>query len=209
KRNSLDIQDQGGNRNISSIQIRTSKGLHGSTLEESNLKGDLNSNAEVGDDEEEIAIIEAEVIKKFGEGSLEKLRRKRSIFSNQDSIAAEKPLLEAESNGKNLGLSTDVETGSTLCDEGELNQSKEDQVTTNGSDSHEEHCAGKINSWAGVLGRKAVGRETLKFVAPTIEEGKAVIHIESQQLNHIKEKYADLVAACFVGRRPSYTYMKE
>ncbi|KAF5203887.1 hypothetical protein FRX31_006526, partial [Thalictrum thalictroides] len=139
KRNSLDIQDQGGNRNISSIQIRTSKGLHGSTLEGSNLKGDLNSNAEVGDDEEEIAIIEAEVNN-----------------SSLNVAAAEKPLLEAESNGKNLGLSTDVEIGSTLCDEGELNQSKEDQVTTNGSDSHEEHCAGKINSWAGVLGRKAV-----------------------------------------------------
>ncbi|KAF5194818.1 hypothetical protein FRX31_015595, partial [Thalictrum thalictroides] len=85
-------------------------------------------------------------------------KKRHTCRARGDSLgspkAAEKPLLEAESNGKNLGLSTDVETGSTLCDEGELNQSKEDQVTTNGTDSHEEHCAGKINSWAGVLGRK-------------------------------------------------------
>ncbi|KAF5206196.1 hypothetical protein FRX31_004217, partial [Thalictrum thalictroides] len=178
RRNLLDIQDQGGNLNSSSIQIRTSKGLHGSMLEESSPKGNLTPNADLGDDEEEIAIIEAEVIKKFGEGSLENLQRKRSMFSNQDSTgnrgstsninngiqvnnsslnvaAAEKPLLEAETNGKKLGLPTEVETGSTQCDEGELNRSKEEQVTTNGSVSHEDHGAGKINSWAGVLGRKA------------------------------------------------------
>ncbi|KAF5193871.1 hypothetical protein FRX31_016542 [Thalictrum thalictroides] len=162
RRNSLDIQDQGGNRNSSSIQIPTSKGLHGSTLEESNPKGNPTPNADLGYDEEEIAIIEAEVIKKFGEGSLEKLRRKRSIFSNQDSTA-EKPLLEAETNGKKLGLPTEVETCSTQSDEAELNRSKEDQVTTNGSISHEDHGAGKINSWAGVLGRKATRLEKSKL----------------------------------------------
>ncbi|KAF5193444.1 hypothetical protein FRX31_016969, partial [Thalictrum thalictroides] len=185
RRNPLDIQDQGGNRNSSSIQIRTSKGLHGSTLEESNSKGNLTPNADLGYDEEEIAIIEAKVIKKFGEGSLEKLRRKRSIFSNQDSTA------EAETNGKKLGLPTEVETGSTQCDEVELNRSKEDQVTMNGRVSHEDHGAGKINSWAGVLGHKAV----VKKVATWVEKEHDKVendHTQKQQPLLIEESNTEV-----------------
>ncbi|KAF5197423.1 hypothetical protein FRX31_012990, partial [Thalictrum thalictroides] len=213
RRNSLDIQDQGGNRNSNSIQIRTSKGLHGSMLEESNLKGSPTTNADFGDDEEEIAIIETEVIKMFGEGSLEKLRRKRSIFSNQDSTgyqsstsnmnngiqvnnsslnaaAAEKTLLEALINGKKLGLPTDVETSSTQCDEGEVNQSKEDQVTTDGRVSHEDHGAGR--STLGLvflvvrLDAKCIHKpvKPVKKVATWVENEHAKVendHIQKQQ----------------------------
>ncbi|KAF5195235.1 hypothetical protein FRX31_015178, partial [Thalictrum thalictroides] len=36
-----------------------------------------------------------------------------------------------------------------------------------------------------------------------------LVHVQSDQFAHIQDKYAKLVVGCFVGRRPTYSYVKE
>ncbi|KAF5177449.1 hypothetical protein FRX31_032968 [Thalictrum thalictroides] len=117
-----------------------------------------------------------------------------------EGVIKEKPFNEqhesSESGEKELGFPIQ-EVDVVKNNEGETQPDKENKHVNDGK------------TWACILGRKAVGRETLKFIPPTVEKGKTVTHIASKQLEHVKEKYADLVTACFVGRRPAYNYMKE
>ncbi|KAF5187491.1 hypothetical protein FRX31_022922, partial [Thalictrum thalictroides] len=55
----------------------------------------------------------------------------------------------------------------------------------------------------------AVGKEDLEYIEPTIVDVKPVVHVQSDQFAHIRDKYAKLVVGCFVGRRPAYSYVKE
>ncbi|KAF5175838.1 Zinc knuckle (CCHC-type) family protein, partial [Thalictrum thalictroides] len=61
-------------------------------------------------------------------------------------------------------------------------------------------------SWADVLGRSTVGKNSLESM---IGEGKPVIHVQSEQFIHLKEKNSKLVVGSFIGRRPGYAYVKD
>ncbi|KAF5175840.1 hypothetical protein FRX31_034576 [Thalictrum thalictroides] len=64
-------------------------------------------------------------------------------------------------------------------------------------------------SWADVLGRAIVGKNSLEYIPPMIVEGKPVIHVHSEQLIHLKEKNSKFVVGSFIGRTPGYAYVKD
>ncbi|KAF5191438.1 hypothetical protein FRX31_018975 [Thalictrum thalictroides] len=64
-------------------------------------------------------------------------------------------------------------------------------------------------SWVDVLGRVTVGKNSLEYIPLMIVEGKPVIHVQSEQFIHLKEKNSKLVVGSFIGRRPGYAYVKD
>ncbi|KAF5185520.1 hypothetical protein FRX31_024893, partial [Thalictrum thalictroides] len=64
-------------------------------------------------------------------------------------------------------------------------------------------------SWADVLSRATVGKNSLEYIPPMIVEGKPVIHVQFEQFIHLKEKNSKLVIGSFIGRRPGYAYVKD
>ncbi|KAF5195204.1 hypothetical protein FRX31_015210 [Thalictrum thalictroides] len=64
-------------------------------------------------------------------------------------------------------------------------------------------------SWADVLVRATVGKNSLEYIPPMIVEGKPVIHVQSEQFIHLKEKNSKFVVGSFIGRRPGYAYVKD
>ncbi|KAF5181693.1 hypothetical protein FRX31_028719 [Thalictrum thalictroides] len=49
----------------------------------------------------------------------------------------------------------------------------------------------------------------MKYVPPTLVEGKPVVHVKSSQFAHLHKKHEKLVVGSFIGRRPGYSYVKE
>ncbi|KAF5189018.1 hypothetical protein FRX31_021395 [Thalictrum thalictroides] len=104
--------------------------------------GKLNSIGNLSENEEEVALLEAEIIRKYGEGSLEKLRRSKARFSNpnldcntvslqnMEAVIKEKPFSEqhasSESGEKELGFPIQ-EVDCVNNNEGETQPEKENE----------------------------------------------------------------------------------
>ncbi|KAF5176005.1 hypothetical protein FRX31_034406 [Thalictrum thalictroides] len=124
--------------------------------------------------------VEAYITGRFGEGSVEKF-----IISCEERKAIEE---------NSLGF-VNLELGKAVIENEVVILKTKDED--------------KKQSWASVLGRKAVSYETPEYIEPTLVEGKPVVHVTLDELVEVKEKFSDLVVGCFIGRRPSYLYTKE
>ncbi|KAF5187780.1 hypothetical protein FRX31_022633, partial [Thalictrum thalictroides] len=64
-------------------------------------------------------------------------------------------------------------------------------------------------SWSTILGRQAVSKKNLSFYAPTIVEGKPVVHVSSNQFTHLQKKYENLEIGGFVGKKLPFGFVRE
>ncbi|KAF5185910.1 hypothetical protein FRX31_024503 [Thalictrum thalictroides] len=153
--------------------------------------------------------VEAYITSRFGEGSVEKF-----IRSREERKAAQENSLGFVNSELGLKQNNGGNMPDSSCNKEALNEEVTIQlegkaVIENEVVILETKDEDKKQSWASVLGRKAVSHKTLEFIEPTLVEGKPVVHVTSDELVQVKEKFPDLVVGCFIGRRPSHLYTKE
>ncbi|KAF5175359.1 Zinc knuckle (CCHC-type) family protein [Thalictrum thalictroides] len=172
-------------------------------------------------EEEEFNAIEA-IVSKFGPDSLEKYRR-RKVEATYGNQYVEKNDVESNIELEVTSVN-DVPTRLKWSDEDQIQKLDEKNLGFGGNkklgfgggnkDDIAEKGSGTTNveggkSWADVLGRATVGNNSLEYIPPMIVEGKLVIHVQSEQFIHLKEKNSKLVVGSFIGRRPGYAYVKD
>ncbi|KAF5208173.1 hypothetical protein FRX31_002240 [Thalictrum thalictroides] len=64
-------------------------------------------------------------------------------------------------------------------------------------------------SWRSILGGQAVSKKNLPFYAPTIIEGKPIVHVKSSQFTHIQEHFENILIGGFVGKKLPYGFVRE
>lgn len=69
--------------------------------------------------------------------------------------------------------------------------------------------SGEVSAWNEKLGGGAVSRKKLKYVPPTIVQGKPFVHVSAEKFPDMTKKYENLIIGGFVGRRMPYLYVKE
>ncbi|KAF5196945.1 hypothetical protein FRX31_013469 [Thalictrum thalictroides] len=63
------------------------------------------------------------------------------------------------------------------------------------------------NTWSSILGRQAVSKKNLPYYAPSIVEGKPIVHVNSSQFAHLQERYE--YHRRFVGRKLPFSFIRE
>ncbi|KAF5175410.1 hypothetical protein FRX31_035002 [Thalictrum thalictroides] len=48
-------------------------------------------------------------------------------------------------------------------------------------------------TWSSILGRQAVSKKNMPYYAPSIVEGKPIVHVNSSQFAHLQERYENLI----------------
>ncbi|KAF5194179.1 Rna exonuclease, partial [Thalictrum thalictroides] len=223
-------------------------------------------------EDEEIDGLDATIIKKYGEGSLEKLRRKKAVNvvesgnpgghgiqsklgeqittsqitdgegvqsgldvnknSNTNLIANPKHVTNGDTcnnKGGNLEVSCLIKDGDTNRKHDEETNLVHDKEVgfhggnhnslaeaSNGSGhanedgGHAGNPSGETKtSWRSILGGQAVSNKNLSFYAPTIIEGKPIVHVKSSQFTHIQEQFENLVIGGFVGKKLPFGFVRE
>ncbi|KAF5196846.1 hypothetical protein FRX31_013569 [Thalictrum thalictroides] len=223
-------------------------------------------------EDEEIDGLDVAIIKKYGEGSLEKLRRKKAVNvvesgnrgghgiqtklggqittsqitdgegvqsdldvsknSNTNLIANPKQVTNGDTccnKGGNLEVSCLIKDGDTNREhDEEINLVHDKEVGFHGgkhnSLAEASNGAGHVNeegghagnpngetktSWRSILGGQAVSKKNLPFYAPTIIEGKPIVHVKSSQFTHIQEQFGNLVIGGFVGKNLPFGFVRE
>ncbi|KAF5182280.1 hypothetical protein FRX31_028133, partial [Thalictrum thalictroides] len=64
-------------------------------------------------------------------------------------------------------------------------------------------------TWSSILGRQAVSKKNLPYYAPSIVEGKPIVHVNSSQFPHLQERYENLIIGGFVGRKLPFSFVRE
>ncbi|KAF5203375.1 hypothetical protein FRX31_007038, partial [Thalictrum thalictroides] len=63
--------------------------------------------------------------------------------------------------------------------------------------------------WSSILGRQAVSKNYLPFYAPTIVEGKPIVHIQSNHFMHLQNRFENLIIGGFVGKMLPFGFVRE
>ncbi|KAF5174972.1 hypothetical protein FRX31_035441 [Thalictrum thalictroides] len=58
-------------------------------------------------------------------------------------------------------------------------------------------------------GSQAVSKKNLPFYAPTIVEGKPIVHVQSNQFFHLPNRFENLIIGRFVGRKLPFGFVRE
>ncbi|KAF5193984.1 hypothetical protein FRX31_016428, partial [Thalictrum thalictroides] len=135
-------------------------------------------------------------------------------FSNEDDRkvvlleAAQLGFTEKNSNG---GNEVGIEEGNCFKGKSQVSSSSNNkeafEKTARIHDGNTSTAMDGSKSWADVLGRATIRKETLEYIPPMIVEGKPVIHVQSEQFQYLKKKNSKLVVGSFIGRRPGYGYV--
>ncbi|KAF5196915.1 hypothetical protein FRX31_013497 [Thalictrum thalictroides] len=64
-------------------------------------------------------------------------------------------------------------------------------------------------TWSSILGRQAVSKKNLPYYAPSIVEGKPIVHVNSSHFAHLQESYENLIIGGFVGRKLPFSFVRE
>ncbi|KAF5181642.1 hypothetical protein FRX31_028771, partial [Thalictrum thalictroides] len=185
-------------------------------------------------EEEEFNAIEA-IVSKFGPDSLEKYRR-RKVEATYGNLYVEKKDVESNmelevttvNDGKIAGYDeteSNMNPNPNLIRQGVLEGVS--SIKPNGNTavpsrlkwSDDEEQTQKIDEEnLGFGGNKKLGfgggnkddiAEKGSGTTNVEGEGKPVIHVQSEQFIHLKEKNSKLVVGSFIGRRPGYAYVKD
>ncbi|KAF5202724.1 hypothetical protein FRX31_007688 [Thalictrum thalictroides] len=78
---------------------------------------------------------------------------------------------------------------------------------------HEEQARnpneGTKPSWSSILGRQVVSKKSLSFYAPTIVEGKPIVHVQSSQFTHLQKQFENLIIGGFVSKKLPFGFVRE
>ncbi|KAF5175149.1 hypothetical protein FRX31_035263 [Thalictrum thalictroides] len=55
----------------------------------------------------------------------------------------------------------------------------------------------------------AVSKKSLSFYAPTIVEGKPIVHVQSSQFTHLQKQFENLIIGGFVGKKLPFGFVRE
>ncbi|KAF5177959.1 hypothetical protein FRX31_032454, partial [Thalictrum thalictroides] len=208
-------------------------------------------------EDDEIDGLDATIIKKYGEGSLDKLRKKKAeieagfgnqiqhgiqvvlgsphvimdnlettsnqeVDSNlkksnieavnggssspsQNTITEEDAEVTSLVNGKELGFHGGNHNDMAGSSKGSGHANEGGGNTTNPNVAAD----GIKESWSSILGRHVVSKKNLPFYAPTIVEGKPIVHVKSNQFTHLQHRFENLIIGGFVGKKLPFGFVRE
>ncbi|KAL5706225.1 hypothetical protein ACHQM5_024423 [Ranunculus cassubicifolius] len=112
-------------------------------------------------------------------------------------------------------IQTEVEFNQTANQQGEVSRSEDGawrrQTIREGATLTHPIVvlAEKKSTWAEKLGKNGVGQRKIRYIPPSLNNGRSVVHIKSSQFERLKPHYENLVIGSFVGTRKEYNFVKK
>ncbi|KAF5181386.1 hypothetical protein FRX31_029027 [Thalictrum thalictroides] len=60
-----------------------------------------------------------------------------------------------------------------------------------------------------ILGRNTLGKDDFTYIPPVYVNRKPVVHVRSDQFKEMESKYANLLVGSFIGKMPTYNFVKD
>ncbi|KAL5697239.1 hypothetical protein ACHQM5_030902 [Ranunculus cassubicifolius] len=68
---------------------------------------------------------------------------------------------------------------------------------------------GRQRKWDDMIGTNARGKSKLSFIPPSIINGRPVIHVKSEQFEHMHQDYRNSLIGSFIGKKSTFEYVNE